>query len=275
MFDQPIDLRENFPGRVNTAHDVIYANMRRNVRRPLPQIQPHAVNDYKAMILCGGPSLADHTQEIKRKRRQGWKIITVNGSHDWCLDHGMTPSLHVMIDARPFNVRFVQRPQEPCRYAIASQAAPDVFDALEGYDVHIFHCGASSPTEKRILDRRYLKRWMPVIGGTSVGTRALGLACMLGIRTVDVYGFDCCYRKGQHHAYEQPENDYRPEGTWRVRIGRRTFRADPWMVKQADEFYQMSQVLPDDLKLTIKGDGIVAYTIAEHAAGRNPKMRVL
>lgn len=270
----PIDLRENYPGRVNAPHERIYEAMRINVRRQLPQACAHPANDYKAMLLCGGPSLADHTAEIKRKRRKGWKLITVNGTHNWALDNGMVPSMYLMMDARPFNVRFLDRPQEACRYMLASQVHPDCFDALEGYDVHIWHCGAMSKTERGILNRRYMKRWGAVPGGTSIGTRAIGLAHLIGIRKLEVYGLDSCYRKGEHHAYAQAENDYR-DGTWTVQIGRRKFVCDPWMVKQADEFCQMAQCLPDDMRLNVCGDGLIAYLISEHAAGRNPRRRVL
>lgn len=281
--DQPIDLRTNYPGSVNTEHERIYNNMWVNIRRQLPQLEPYPANEYKAMLLCGGPSLNDYVQEIKRKRKAGWKLITVNGVHDWALDHGMTPSLQIMIDGRAFNTRFVQRPQETCRYAIASQAATEVFDALEGYDVHIWHTGFSSAKEKRILDRYYgfpigktlSRHWFAVPGGTSVGTRAIGIATTIGIRRLDLYGFDCCYRDDTHHAYEQPENDYGKGSQWGVKIGRRKFRADPWMTLQADEFCQMASHLPHDLKMNVKGDGIVAYLISEYAAGRNPKRRIL
>lgn len=276
MFDasQPISIRDNYPGGVNTPHDLIYDNMRKNIRRMLPQVCYHAPNPYKAMLICGGPSINDFKSEIKKKRKKGWKLITVNGSHNWCLDNGMTPSMHVMLDARPFNKRFVDRPQEACRYMLASQVHPEVYDALDGYDVHIWHAGASSDVEKNILDRYYMKRWGTVTGGTSVGTRAIGLAHLVGIRELEVYGFDCCYKKKQHHAYDQPENDY-SNGPWKVRVGRRIFHCDPWMLKQVDELCQWAEVLPNDYKLTFKGDGLASYLISETAEGRNPVRRVL
>ncbi len=271
--DKPWDVRTNFPGGVNTSHEDIYAHMRRNVKRHIPQAHPWPANQYRAMLLCGGPSLSDHLDEIKRKRRQGWKVITVNGTHDWALDHGIRPSLFLLVDARQFNVRFVKRPQKKCRYMIASQAHPDVFDALEGYDLHIWHAGENSPEEGRILNRHYAGRWASVPGGTSIGTRAIGMAWWLGIRTIDVYGFDCCYRKKQHHAYEQPENNYgTPE--WTVKIGRRTFACDPWMVRQCDDMCQFGETLPDNLKLTFHGDGMLSYLIKETAAGRNPRRSI-
>ena len=120
-----------------------------------------------------------------------------------------------------------------------------------GYDTWIWHGGAPSPTEKRILDRYYRKRWVPVIGGTTVGTRAIGAAIMAGIRRIDVYGLDSCLLDGEHHAYSQPEND--ETIVCRVRVGRKIFRCHPWMIVQADEFLQMAGLIPDSVRLGVHG----------------------
>lgn len=255
--------RDVFKGQVNTEHERIYRNIRANIRRQLPQLERHPPNDYKVALLCGGPSLA------KAKIPRGYKIATVNGTHDWALDHGLKPSVFAMIDARPHNVRFVERAIPTCRYLLQSQVDPGVFDALEEHDVRIFH--ASAEPEKRILDRYYLGRWLNVPGGSSVGTRAIGLLYLLGVRTLRVYGMDSCLAKGKHHAYAQPENDR--DGIRVVRVGRRRFQVHTWMLAQTDEMVQFLATLPDDLKLSIEGDGLLAYLINETAKrGRPPRV---
>lgn len=267
-------IREDFEGRVNVSHRRIYKQLRENIRRQLPQFSVYAENDYKALLLCGGPTLSEHVREIKTKRTKGWKLITVNNTHEWAIDHGMTPSMQVILDARALNARFVKRPQKDCRYLICSQAHADVFAALEGHDVHIWHAGASSRTEKKILDGYYNGRWVTVLGGTSVGTRAIGAAVMAGIRQIDVYGLDCCLLNKAHHAYSQPENDM--EIVSKVRVGRRIFRCHGWMIKQADEVLQMAEFLPEGLKLRINGRGMMAYIFEQTAKqSRPPRMTVL
>lgn len=257
--------RKHFKGNVNLEHDRIYANIRRNIRRPIPQADRHPANDYKVALLCGGPSLAS------AKIPRGYKIATCNATHDWALDRGLTPSIFMMLDARPHNVRFVQRPISSCHYFLCAQVDPGVFDALKNQNVHIFH-GAADP-ERKILDRYYLKRWHNIPGGSSVGTRGIGLLYMLGVRTLRIYGMDGCLKRGKHHAYAQPENDV--DAIHTVRIGRRRFKAQTWMIAQADEFIQMAPNLPDDLELSIEGDGMIAHIISETARrGKPPQITV-
>jgi len=267
-------VREHLTGPVNHPHEEIYQQIRSNIRRQLPQIQQFPPNDYKVMLLCGGPTLNDHVEEIKRKRQQGWKIITVNGTHNWCLDHGLEPSMCVVMDARPINKGFVEEPVKNCRYMLCSQTHGDIFDALKGHDVWVWHGGAPSSIEKRILDRYYRKRWLIVPGGTSVGPRAIFLSYILGIRRLDVYGLDGCLRKDRHHAYAQKQNNYREVLV--VKVGRRKFHMHAWMLKQFDEWLQMVPMIPDDLKTTVKGTGAMAHVV-EYAAShkRPPPMEVL
>lgn len=266
-------LRDHVKGKVNVSHEEILSNLRRNIRRPLPQIHPYTAQPKaKIMLLCGGPSMRDFLAEIKARRRKEWKICALNGAHDWCLDNDILPSCHALLDARAWNRRFVQRPQVGCRYLVASQCDPGVFEALDGFDVHIWH-GAQG-AEKPILDRYYQKRYVVVGGGSTIGTRAINLLYMLGFRQIAIYGLDSCIQKDRHHAYDQPEND--SETVHVLRVGRRKFLAHPWMSSQADELMQMLPTLPDDLNLDFKGDNMVSY-ILEHTAkrGRVPLIKIV
>ena len=264
-------LRDIVKGVGNTPEKEILANVRANIRRQLPQAAPALPQDYRILLVGGGPSSALLLPEIKRRRKAGWKLVTLNNAHEWVQDQGLEPSAHIMLDARKFNARFVKRPVESCRYLIASQCHPAAFEALEGHDVHIWH--AQGEDVAATLHRFYLKRWQPILGGTSVGTRALWLLYVLGMRKIACYGIDSCLIGGEHHAYEQPEND--GAQVCRVRVGRRIFRATPWMLKQADELLQMALSMPADLRLDWRGDGMIAYMVKQTAErGEPPKMTI-
>lgn len=269
-------VRECFDGQVNHPHDLIYDQIKKNIRRQLPQVAYYPPAPYLSMLLCGGPSLNKYRAEVLYRRiQQGWKLFTVNGTYNWALDQGLLPSVQIIMDARPLNAEFVRQPIHSCKYMLCSQVHGDVFDALKGYDVHLWHGGAPSNVEKRTLDRFYMKRWQVVYGGTSVGLRAIMLAYMIGMRHLDVYGLDGCLdRKGRHHAYPQAQNDHRV--VYVVRVGRRKFRMHGWMLKQFDEWLQFAPTIPDDYRLTIHGDGAIAYvTNLTAKQGRAPKMEVL
>lgn len=260
-------VREHLVGDVNHPKKQIYRQMRSNVKRHLPQMMQVPPHEGKLMILCGGPSLNDFVSTIKRKRKTH-HVLVCNNVHEWALDHRIAPSACIILDARPHNVRFLERPQETCHYFLCSQVHPSLFDVLEGYKVTIWHAGAPSKTEKRILDDHYAFRWGPVMGGTSVGLRAIGLGVMLGYRQITIYGLDSCFRGGEHHAYPQQEDDVRH--AFRVKLGRKTFHCSPWMMTQADEFIRMAGMLPDGLKLSVEGDGLIAEMVRKQAKQKTP-----
>lgn len=259
----PETIRE-VQGRVNVCHEEIYANIRANIRRPLPQVKVYPPNGEKVVLLCGGPSLADHEQEIRRLRT--WKPVTVNGTHQWAQDHGIRPRAHVQLDARELNARFVAEPVDKCRYLIASQCHPAVFQALRGQEVHIWHGDADE--ERKILDRYYLGHWVPVRGGSSVGTRALWLLYLLGFRHIRIYGMDCSLRRGKHHSYPQAENGQ--DNILTVKAAGRVFKSHMWMLKQCDEIMQMAPHLPNDLQLDFRGDGLLTHLINVTAERQRP-----
>jgi hypothetical protein len=262
--------REAFPARVNETHERIHSNVLQNIKRQLPQLQAYPPNDYKVALLLGGPSLA------QAKIPRGYKIATANNTHGWALERGLKPSVHMMLDARQFNARFVADPVSSCRYLINAQCHPDVFDALEGHDVHIW-TGASQNSKSReaTIYRRYFNgRWQGVMGGCTIGTRAIGLLYLIGVRHLRIYGMDGCLVRKAHHAYSQPENN--AGQTYTIKIGRRQFKAHTWMVAQMDDFLMMAPHIPDDLEFSIEGDGMLAYLVRETTKrGKVPPIKMM
>ena len=270
-------LRDSLSGekgnRLNVPHETIKRNIRSNIRRPVPQVTRYPGDPKtKVMLLCGGPSMEEMLPEIKRRKRQGWKVAAVNGAYNWALDNGIQPGCHIVLDARPWNVRFLDRTSKDCRYLIASQCDPSLFDALEGHDVHIWH--GSGAEERPILERYYKGRYVTVGGGPTVGMCGIHLLYTLGWRWVAVYGLDSCIKPDRHHAYTQPEND--AECVNVLRVGRRKFVAHPWMSVQADQLLQMLPSIPDDLQMQFRGDNMITY-IVEYTAkhGRPPNITIV
>lgn len=258
-------------GTVNTDHETIIESMKENAKVGLPQLTPHeAQDDLEVMLLCGGPSLADHWDEIREQREAGMPLITTNGTYNQCVERGLKPSLQFVIDARSFNKRFVEPVVDKCKYVVATQCHPDLVKSVPKDLSYLWQVSIEEkflPTIKELWGEMY-EDWYPVPGGSTVTLRALCALQMMGFRKIHIYGFDSCMMDGKHHAYAQDENDGAPEIDLRVGKGTkydRTFRCQGWMATQAKEFQLLTKVYFQDLKLNVKGDGLIAHMINSSA----------
>jgi hypothetical protein len=99
--------------------------------------------------------------------------------------------------------------------------------------------------------------------GTTVAIRAISLLRLLGFQSFDIFGLDSCWLDGQHHGYQQPENDrdkcvevwLRPQG--RDDLAQR-FVCAPWHMKQAYDFQQLIRERGNDFRINVRGDGLIA-----------------
>ena len=238
-------------GRLNAGLEVVKANVEANIRLGFQQVQPYPTNDVEVMIVGGGPSLKDQIDEIRDLRERGVKLVTLNNAYQYCLDHQIKPSAYVMVDARPFNVRFVENTIPECKYFIASQCDPEVFQKLDKVKEQTFIWHTSAEEIQDILTAQYPKCF-PVPGGSTVLLRAIPLFRMLGFKRFHIFGCDSCLDiAGSHHAYEQKEND--EQAVIPVRVGGRIFYCNPWMVSQAREFIDLIGCMGDVMELNIHG----------------------
>lgn len=262
--------------KLNTPEDVILAQVEASIRRGHPQVWPSGLKPDRIVLVGGGPSLDSTLPELLDLVRHGAKLVTVNGAYRWCVEKHLQPAAQVVLDARAGSAKFVQPDIPNCRYYVASQCHPSVWDAVEGREhVGIWHSIApeaanpKSPTAK-ILTEYYAGAWHGVAGGTTVVTRAIGLLRLMGYLRFDLFGVDSCFMGAAHHAYVQPEND----GDRRVRVTvtptgsdrpGRDFWCAPWHLKQAEDFAQIVRVLGDKFLLNVHGGGLIAYMLTSSA----------
>ena len=248
-------------GTVNTTDEEIKKNVEHNIKQDYLQVEPHPTNEIEVMIVGGGPSLPQHIEKIKQLRANGVKLITINNAYKWCLDNGLTPSAMVMVDARKFNARFTKPVVEECKYFIASQCNPSVFEGLPKDRTYLWHTQAD--LLKDILDEQY-KTWWSVPGGSTVLLRAIPLFRMLGFKRFHLFGCDSCLSEDDmHHAYEQEEND--GQLVMPVNVSGKVFNCNPWMVSQAQEFIDLIKMLGDEIELAIYG-GLLHHILESGAS---------
>lgn len=261
----------------NVGNDTLLSQISRNIRRSLPQLQPHPANTETALLVCGGPSLAETERDLIEEVWRGRKIVAVNGAYQWCVDRNLKPSAAIMLDARQFNSRFFEAPVPGCKYLIASQCHPDAFWLLKDRDVFIWHAiGSGSEEELKLLDDYYFqentddwpperirprRHYHPVTLGTTVGIRAISLLRMLGFQRIDIFGLDSCWLGSVHHGYAQSENndDQRIDVWLRPSVETKFhFVCSPWHVKQAEDFKALIKERGDMFQLSVRGDGLIA-----------------
>jgi len=238
---------------VNEDKDKIRENIRSNIRLNLPQVRPYETQWEKVVgIVLGGTTLKETFSDLLEKRRNGMPVITINGSHRYCITNGLTPSAMIMLDSREFNNRFVYPLVEDCKYFISSQCHPSVFENLKDNKVWIWHCAGDDNFD--LLKEVYGEDYYPIMGGATIALRAVHLLRMLGFHKFEMYGFDSCIM-GEHHAYEQPEND--GEAVLDVMVSGKEFKCTAANYHQAKEFVDMISKTGEHYDLAVHGDGLI------------------
>lgn len=253
-------------GGLNTKEEKIYENIKSNLGLQLREVCPHEVQEQPIMLLAGGPSLADHEEEIIERGKAGEIIVTTNGTYNWLIERGVRPAAQIVVDARPFMSRFVSPVINSCKYLLSSQCDHELINTLPKEQVWLWHSGDSDVVKKAFDDYaeeiKEGRSWFPVYGGTTVILRALPLLAMLGFRKIEVFGWDSCLKEGKHHAYAQPENDN--GNVIDVIVGGRTFACHPWMIVQANELGRVVRHILghiDGFEMEVRGDGLISHML--------------
>jgi len=245
----------------NVSNAQLIEQVKINIRRMLPQAKPYLPNDETVALVCGGPSLNE--KELVREVWNGAKVACVNGSYNWCIERNIKPSTMVMVDGRAFNSRFVERPVDGCRYLLAAQCHPDVFDLCRDRDVTIWHA-VCCDAEHELLKKYYFDKLHPINVGTTVTVNAIALLRMLGFQKFIVFGFDSCWLGDKHHAYPQEENSGEMCKTVWLRPREREdlvqgpFDCAAWHVKQALDFQKLIREHGNSFQLDVRGPGLIA-----------------
>ena len=242
---------------INEEPEKIRENISTNIKRGITQVEAHETQDKVIGLAVGGPTLKENFSDLLYKRKSGMPVVTVNGTHKYCMDNGLIPSAMVMLDSREFNNRFIHPLVKDCKYFISSQCHPSVFDNLKDYKTWIWHCAGDEDNED-LLKEQYGNNYFPVMGGSTVTLRAIHLFRMLGFSKFEVYGFDSCII-GQHHAYDQKEND--DEQVMDVVVADKEFKCTAAHYHQAKEFVQMILKTGEYYDLAIHGDGLISHII--------------
>lgn len=217
-----------------------------NVKRPdVGRVTPEEPKSEPVAVVCYGPSLADTWERIREFKH----IITCSGAHSYLVERGITPTHHIEVDPRAHKVKLIGPPQKGTRYMLASACHPAVFEHLKGFDVRLWHVFDPSDDGARTIPRG---EWT-ILGGCSVGLRALAVAKFLGFSDLHVFGMDGSEGKTGKHAGAHPNQDPRQ---FEVECDGSKFITTPVFLEGARQtWHELDQLQP--INVSFHGDGLV------------------
>lgn len=262
---------KTFEGKLPVTNDTLFENIRKNVSdnyyTPLFSL-PYDERIF--VMVCGGPSLSNHLEEIKQKTLQPEKYLVVcsNRTGDYLLKNGIVAHAHFIIDPqvkKKFDIE-KGKTHKDTQYWINAACSPAVFAELKEQDIkpYIFLADFDKDGGAMAAVRESLGPGQPgmmvIQGGSMAGLRAMNLADALGHRKMEYYGFDATVEikdgKARPYAYEKK----RGEAIIEITCDRCPQKFDTTLIfqKQVNEFVQWRHNMPW-LEIDILGGGLIAH----------------
>lgn len=243
----------------NTPDEVLAANVRANTAKPLRWLKAAPAHDRIAVMVGGGPSVAEYVEEIRSHRFDGAAVFAMNNASRWLFSHGILVDFQVICDAQPATAALVD--PQASNHLFASQCDPATVDAA-GVDpasgaAILWHL-ETGEVEKSFHPERPRQKggYVLIGGGAAVGNSAMCVAYAMGYRRFEVYGYDSSHRGDQGHAYAQPMNDILQR--FPVEWGGKVYWSTITMRAQAEKFQLTGQALKQaGCTINVHGDGLL------------------
>lgn len=233
----------------NTPEERILANVVKNSRHIRKWVKTEPAHDRVAVLVGGGPSLADTVDEIKALEGQ---IFALNGAASFLDRNGVRADYQVIMDAQPATADLIGPAKN---YLFASQVDPKCFrkkpQAILWHSSH----GEVMPDRQKGFPK-HGDDYAIIGGAVSVGNTALVLLYVLGYRKIHVFGMDSSHRDGTGHAYRQDMNDGDPCTT--VEFGGHKYVCSITMSLQAKHFMRRAEQLKEaGVSIEVHGSGLL------------------
>jgi FkbM family methyltransferase len=238
--------------------DVVYcipleqrdAQMRENIARIRPRIQPGPITHEPIAIVGFGPSLNDTWEEIRKFKY----IFTGSGSHKFLVDRDIIPTHHAEVDPREHKIDLMGTPQVGTEYLIASCCHPKLLDHLEGYNTKLWHI--HSGDNAQMLPTVFPRGEYILTGGSNVGLRSMVLARFLGFVNMHVFGMDCSMsNEGKSHAEFHPKGS---KGYYLTDYEGVEYKVTQPLVEYARQFFHELKQMPE-VNITLYGKGLLQH----------------
>jgi FkbM family methyltransferase len=218
-----------------------------NLKKVKGRVEPvETLTDEPIALVSFGPSLKDTWEKIKDFKY----IMTCSGAYKFLVDKGIIPTHHLELEPRPHKVKMLGQPHHETEFLIASTIHPNYIDALEGYNVKLWHIFATDEEAVRVLPKG---EWS-LSGGSSVGLRTMTMARFLGFTNLHIFGMDGNVKSMEEtHSTKHPNA---PDKLAEVEYEGKIYLTTPSMLHVAKEtFHELDQMA--DVKATFYGEGLV------------------
>jgi uncharacterized Rossmann fold enzyme len=238
----------------NTPDEELEANIRRNSALDIDWLAFVPEHKSIAIMVGGGPSLAETLPEIQRHVAKGGVVFAMNGASQYLTSRNIPVHYQVIADAKPETATLVDPDAE--QHLIASQVNPATADAA-GPHKRLWHLSISEDFDRHFPEhRRKAGGYALIGGGASVGNSALCVAYVLGFRRFEIFGYDSSHRGEASHAYSQPMNQFIP--TIDVEWAGKNYISSLAMKAQAEKFQITARTLEQaGCTLNLHGDGLL------------------
>lgn len=167
-------------------------NRANNLECGLPPVPKDRTLKTEPIAIVGyGPTLNQTWPQLKDYKQ----IWTTSRAHDFILERGVVPQVHVDLDPRIHKVEFMGNPQKGVRYFLSSHVHPAYPEKMKagGFDAYMYHI-AIDPKER--LDGR----WPSFKVRFDVGVQAAEIAYQFGYREQHWFGIEYGRAGAETHA---------------------------------------------------------------------------
>jgi hypothetical protein len=226
---------------------LIFSNIEKNSKACPNWLKTSEAHGGHAVIVGGGPSIADKLPLIKRRIEDGQTVFALNGAGQFLNKHGIVPDYQVFLDCLP---TLTERIGEAKAYLINSQCDPAMLEAVP--NPILWHV-AYPQTEDYLPKERVEAGGYCLVGGAgaTVGLTSLALAYGMGFRKLHLFGYDCSAKNGMGHGYHVPSEIPGVQefiggeaiGFTDIELNGKNFKSTLSMARQAELFPEVCNAL--------------------------------
>ena len=236
---------------------------RRNILAALktkyPEIRHNPDPTEQALAIVGsGPSLKETYHLL-----EGWpgEIYALNSAHDFLISKGIIPNAAVAIEGTLAICKYFKNPHPDVYYLLSSACHPMLFKQLKGNKIAMFHL-ALHATMDAFAETGYIADM--VTGASTVLTRTMSLAAMVGFRDFHFFGCDSSFFDATEQGTRKTDGteigDYLEDLHISLTMNEKTYRTTPQLLAQVfavSKMMQSSLVEDEGMRFACYGDSLL------------------